>query len=195
MSNMNPEVDEYLTKAKKWEDVSRELRRIALDCGLTEELKWGKPCYGFEDSNVAIIQGFKDSCALMFFKGALLEDPAGVLEKPGPNSRVGRRIPFTAVGQVVEMEPVLKAYIDEAIEAEKAGLEVQVDRTPEPVPKELQERLDDDPALKTAFEALTPGRQREYILYFSGAKQAKTRRARVERYVQKILDGKGMRDR
>lgn len=194
MSETNPDVDEYLSNATSWKDETRELRRIALECGLTEELKWGKPCYAFDGSNVAIIQGFKASCALMFFKGVLLDDPDDVLKKPGPNSRVGRRIEFTSAREVVEMEPTLKAYIAAAIEVEKAGLEVELEDNPEPIPAEFQERLDEDPSLKAAFEGLTPGRQRAYILYFSGAKQSKTRASRVEKYVPKILDGKGMRD-
>ena len=191
---MDSKVDEYLSKIEKWQEETEELRRIALDCQLTEELKWGKPCYSFEDSNVVIVQGFKETCALMFFKGVLLDDPDDVLEKPGPNSRSARRIPFTGTREIVEMEPTIKAYIQEAIEAEKAGLEVELEENPEPIPEEFQRKLDENPALRTAFEGLTPGRQRAYILYFSGAKQSKTRTSRVERYEQKILDGKGMRD-
>lgn len=194
MNSMNPEVDEYLSKAKKWREEMEELRTILLDCGLTETLKWGKPCYSFQESNIAIIQPFKKSCALMFFKGVLLEDPEDVLEKPGENSRIARRIPFTGVQEVVEMEPILKAYIDEAIEAEKAGLEVDVEEKTEPIPEEFQKKLDENPDLKTAFNELTPGRQRGYLLYFSDAKQSKTRKRRVEKYVDKILDGKGLRE-
>ena len=191
---MNPKVDDYLSQLDKWQEESEELRRILLDCGLTEELKWNKPCYTFDDNNIVIVQGFKKCCALMFFKGVLLEDPEDILVKPGPNTRAARRAEFTNVRDIVEMEPVLKAYIDEAIEVEKAGLEVEFEEESEPIPDEFQEKLDEMPALKTAFEALTPGRQRAYLLYFSGAKQSKTRASRVERYVQKILDGKGMRD-
>ncbi|MBN2731287.1 MAG: YdeI/OmpD-associated family protein [Balneolaceae bacterium] len=171
-----------------------ELRTILLDCGLTGELKWGKPCYSFQDSNIAIIQPFKESCALMFFKGVLLEDPEGILEKPGKNSRIARRIPFTSVQEVIEMEPILKEYIEEAIEAEKAGLEVDVEKKKEPIPEEFQQKLDENPDLKVAFNDLTPGRQRGYILYFSDAKQSKTRTRRVEKYSDKILDGKGLRE-
>lgn len=194
MSEMNSGVDEYLEKANQWKAASEELRRIALDCGLTEELKWGKPCYTFEGNNVVIIQGFKEVCALMFFKGALLDKSDGVLKKPGPNTRAARRIEFACVGDVVEMEPTIKAYIEEAIEAERAGKEVKLEQNPEPIPEEFQQRLDEDPQLETAFKGLTPGRQRAYILYFSGAKQSKTRSARVDRHVERILDGKGMRD-
>lgn len=191
---MNPKVDEYLSKAKKWPEEMEKLRATCLDCGLTEALKWGKPCYTFQESNIAIIQPFKKSCALMFFKGVLLEDPNGILEKPGKNSRIARRISFTSVQEIFEMEPVLKSYIDEAVKAEKAGLEVDVEENPEPVPEEFQKRLDENIALKTAFEALTPGRQRGYLLYFSGAKQSKTRERRVEKYIPHILKGKGLND-
>lgn len=191
---MDPEVDEYLEGADQWREVFEALRAIALDCGLGESLKWGKPCYTFEGSNVVILQGFKAHCALMFFKGALLEDPDDILVKPGPNSRVARRVEFTDAGQVAELEPALRAYIAEAIAAEKAGLEVELEDNPEPVPDEFQRKLDEMPELKAAFEELTPGRQRAYILYFSGAKQSKTRTSRVEKYIPKILDGKGMRD-
>ncbi|MDR8393978.1 YdeI/OmpD-associated family protein [Aliifodinibius sp. S!AR15-10] len=191
---MNPEIDKFLNSAKQWQEEMEQLRMISLDCGLTEELKWGKPCYSFQNSNIVIIQPFKESCALMFFKGVLLEDPNDVLEKPGENSRVARRIPFTSVQEIVEMEPILKRYIFEAIEAEKAGLEVDLEEKPEPIPEELQKKLDENPALKTAFEELTPGRQRGYILYISDAKQSKTRERRVEKYIPKILDGKGLHD-
>lgn len=191
---MNPEIDEFLSRADKWQKEMKQLRTICLDCGLTEELKWGKPCYSFQESNIAIIQPFKKSCALMFFKGVLLEDPEGILEKPGKNSRIARRIPFTGVQEIVEIEPAIKTYIQEAIEAEKAGLEVDVEEETEPIPQEFQKKLDENPDLKAAFEALTPGRQRGYILYFSDAKQSKTRKRRVEKYVDKILDGKGLRE-
>jgi uncharacterized protein YdeI (YjbR/CyaY-like superfamily) len=192
MNRMNPKVDEYLRRAKKWQEEMEKLRRIGLDCGLTEELKWGKPCYTFQKSNIVIIQGFKEFCALLFCKGALLNDPKGILKKFG--WRAARRIPFTNVREIVEMEPALKAYIYEAIEAEKAGLEVNFKRNPEPIPEEFQNKLDEIPALKVAFEALTPGRQRAYVLYFSGAKQSKTRESRVEKYMQRILNRKGLDD-
>ena len=189
---MNPKVDEYLRKAKKWQQEMKKLRQISLACGLTEELKWGKPCYTFQESNVVIIQGFKEFCALLFCKGALLKDPNGILKKFG--WQAARRIPFTNVREIGEMESVLKAYIHEAIEAEKAGLEVKLKKNPEPIPEEFQKKLDEIPALKAAFDALTPGRQRAYILYFSGAKQHKTRASRVEKCMRQILNGKGLND-
>src|SRR6266480_5879211 len=166
MNSMNPKVDESLRKAKKWREEFEKLRAIILDCQLTEELKWGKPCYTFQKSNVVIIQGFKEFCALLFCKGALLNDPNGILKNFG--WQAARRIPFTNVREIVEMEPSLKAYIHEALEAEKAGLNVNYKKDPEPIPEEFQKKLDEIPALKAAFDALTPGRQRGYILYFSG---------------------------
>ena len=191
---MNPKVDAYVRRSEKWPEEMTELRPILLGCGLTEEIKWGKPCYSHDGGNIVILQEMKEFLALMFFKGALLNDSEGVLEEQGPNSRSARRIRFTSVDDVARLTDTVKAYIDEAIEVEEAGLEVG------PAPElllveELQNRLDQDTKLKAAFEALTPGRQREYNLYFSGAKQAKTREARVEKYAQKILDGKGFRDR
>jgi uncharacterized protein YdeI (YjbR/CyaY-like superfamily) len=192
MSAMNPQVDEYLRKAKKWQPEMEKLRRISLGCGLTEELKWGKPCYTFQKSNIVIIQGFKEFCALLFCKGVLLRDSNRILKKFG--WQAARRIPFTNVREIVEMEPILKAYIHEAKEAEKAGLKVNFEKNPELIPEELQNKLDEIPALKTAFAALTPGRQRGYILYFSAAKQSKTRESRVERCMQQILKGKGLND-
>ena len=192
MNKMNPKVDGFLTKAKKWQEEMKKLRGITLGCGLTEELKWGKPCYTFQKSNIVIIQGFKEFCALMFCKGALLKDPNGILNEFGWQS--ARRIPFTNVLEIVEMEPILKAYICEAIDAEKAGLKVRLKKKPEPIPEELQDKLDEIPALKAAFDGLTPGRQRGYILYFSAAKQSKTRASRVEKCMPQILKGKGLDD-
>ena len=192
MNRMNPKVDGYLRKAKKWQEEMEKLRRISLACGLTEELKWGKPCYTFQKSNIVIIQGFKEFCALLFCKGALLNDPSGILKKFG--WQAARRIPFTNVREIGEIEPSLKAYIREAIEAEKAGLKVTLKKNPEPIPEEFQNKLDEIPALKAAFDALTPGRQRGYILYFSGAKQSKTRESRVEKCIRKILKRKGLND-
>ena len=189
---MNPRVDEYLRKAKKWQEEMKKLRRSVLDCGLTEELKWGKPCYTFQESNIVIIQGFKEFCALLFCKGALLNDPNRILEKFG--WQAARRIPFSDVREIVKMEPILKAYICEAIQAEKAGLKVNYKKNPEPIPEEFQNKLDEVPALKTAFDALTPGRQRGYILYFSAPKQSKTRESRVKKCMQQILNGKGLND-
>jgi uncharacterized protein YdeI (YjbR/CyaY-like superfamily) len=193
MNGVNRKVDGYLRRSK-WQEELEKLRMIILDCGLTEELKWGKPCYTFQNSNIVILQGFKESCALLFAKGALLSDPNSILEKPGESTQAARRIPFINVREIVEIEPVLKAYINEAIEAEKAGLEVEFKKNPEPIPEELQNKLDENPALKTAFRALTPGRQRGYILYFSAAKQSKTRESRVEKCMPQILNGKGLND-
>ena len=192
MNRMNPKVDEYLRKAKKWQEEMKKLRRFSLDSGLTEELKWGKPCYTLQTSNIVIIQGFKEFCALLFCKGALLKDLHRILKTFG--WQAARRIPFSNVREIVEMEPILKVYIHKAIEAEKAGLKVNLKKNPEPIPEELQNKLDEIPALKTAFDALTPGRQRGYILYFSRAKQSKTRESRVERCLQQILKGKGLND-
>jgi uncharacterized protein YdeI (YjbR/CyaY-like superfamily) len=191
---MNPKVDGYLRKAKKWQEEMEKLRMIILDCGLTEELKWGKPSYTFQKSNIVIIQGFKEFCALLFCKGALLNDANGILKKPGENTQAARRIPFTNVREIVEMEPILKAYIHEAIEVEKAGLKVDFKKNPEPIPEEFQNKLDEIPALKAAFDALTPGRQRAYILYFSAPKQSKTRESRVEKSMQRILNGQELND-
>ena len=191
---MNPKVDACLSKAKKWQKELKKLRMILLDCQLTEELKWGKPCYTFRESNLAILYGLKESCAVGFLKGALLKDPNGILIKPGEHSQSGRWIKFTSVREIVEMEPILKTYIHEAIAAEKAGLKVEFKKNPEPIPEELQNRMDEMPALKKAFKALTPGRQRGYILYFSAAKQSKTRESRIEKWMEHILNGKGMQD-
>ena len=190
---MNPKVDEYLRKAKKWQQEMKKLRQISLVCGLTEELKWGKPCYTFQESNIVIIQGFKEFCALLFCKGALLKDPNGILKKFG--WQAARRIPFTNVREIGEMESILKAYIYEAIEVEKAGLKVELKKTTEfAMAEEFQKKLDEIPALKAAFDALTPGRRRAYILYFSRAKQPKTRESRVAKCMREILDGKGLND-
>jgi len=194
MNRMNPKVDGYLSKAKKWQEEFKKLRMIILPSGLTEELKWGKPCYTFQDSNILIIQGFKEYCALTFCKGALLRDPKGILIQQTKHVQAARQIRFTNVREIVNMESILRAYIHEAIEAEKAGLKVHFKKNPEPIPEELQNKLDEIPALKTAFEALTPGRQRGYILYFTAAKQSKTREARVEKWMAQIRNGKGLDD-
>lgn len=193
---MNPKVDKFLSKARQWQKEMEQLRIICLDCGLTEELKWGKPCYSFQENNIAIVQPFKESCALMFFKGMLLKDTENILEKPGENSRIGRRLLFTSVEEIAKTESILKTYIYEAIEVEKKGLKIpKKEKTELEYPKELQQKLDYNSALKTAFEELTPGRQRGYILHFSRAKQSKTRKRRIEKYIPKILDGKGIHDR
>jgi uncharacterized protein YdeI (YjbR/CyaY-like superfamily) len=191
MNKMNRKIDKYLRRSQ-WQEELEKLRKISLACGLTEELKWGKPCYTFQNSNIVILQGFKEFCALLFTKGALLKDAKGVLKKFG--WQAARRIPFTNVREIVEMEPILKAYIREAMEAERAGLKVTYKKNPEPIPEELQNKLDENPALKTAFRALTPGRQRGYILYFSAAKQSKTRESRIEKWMPQILNGKGLND-
>jgi uncharacterized protein YdeI (YjbR/CyaY-like superfamily) len=195
MNGMNPKVDAYLGKAKKWREEFEKLRMIILDCGLTEELKWGWPCYTFQNSNIVLVHGFKEYCALLFFKGALLNDANGILIQQTENVQAGRQIRFTNVREVVEMEPILKAYIYEAIEVEEAGLKVDFKKNTELIfPEELQKRLDEIPALKTAFDALTPGRQRAYNLYCSAPKQSKTRQSRVEKCMPQILNGKGLDD-
>jgi uncharacterized protein YdeI (YjbR/CyaY-like superfamily) len=192
---MNPKVDEFLSKAETWKEEYEKLRKIVLDCELTEEFKWMHPCYTFEKKNVVLIHGFKEYCALLFHKGALLQDAHGILIQQTENVQAARQIRFTNVQEIVEMEPILKAYIYEAIEVEKAGLEVNLKKTSEYIiPEEFQNKLNEIPALKTAFEALTSGRQREYILHFSKAKQSKTRESRVEKCMQKILSGKGLND-
>ena len=190
---MNPKVDGYLRKAKKWQEEMEKLRMIILDCGLTEELKWGWPCYTFQKSNIVLIHGFKEYCALLFFKGALLKDPKGILIQQTENVQAARQIRFSNVREIAKMKPILKAYICEA--KEKAGLKVNYKKTSEfRVPEEFQNKLDEIPALKTAFNALTPGRQRAYIFYFSAPKQSKTRESRVEKCMQQILKGKGLND-
>ncbi len=195
MNYTNPKVDFFFKKAKKWQSAFEQLRVIALNAGLTEELKWGVPCYTFEDSNIVLIHGFKEYCALLFHKGVLLDDPLGVLIQQTENVQSARQMRFTDVDEIIEMEPVIKAYIINAIEVEKSGLEVTFKETKEfNMPAEFQAQLDTNAELKEAFEALTPGRQRGYLLYFSGAKQSKTRTSRVEKYTPKILAGKGLND-
>jgi uncharacterized protein YdeI (YjbR/CyaY-like superfamily) len=195
MTKMNPKVDAFLNRAKKWHDELEKLRMIILGCDLTEELKWGVPCYAFKKGNVVLMHVFKEYCALLFFKGALLKDPSGVLIQQTKNVQAARQIRFTSVEEIVEMEPILKAYIDEAIALEKAGLKVSFKNPAEfIIPQEFQRKLDEIPALKKAFGALTPGRQRAYILHFSAPKQTKTREARVEKCMKQILEGKGLND-
>jgi uncharacterized protein YdeI (YjbR/CyaY-like superfamily) len=192
---MNPKVDFYFSKAKKWQEEIRKLRMIVLDCGLTEELKWGVPCYTLEKKNIVLIHVFKEYCALLFFKGALLNDDKGILIQQTENVQAARQIRFTNVKEIVKMERTVKAYIHEATEVEKAGLKVDLKKTEEfKTPDEFQNKLNEMPALKNAFEALTPGRQRAYKLYFSAPKQSKTRETRVEKCMQQILDGKGLND-
>ena len=193
---MNPSVDFFFEKPSQWQSAYRKLRSIALDCGLTEELKWGCPCYTWKGANVVLIHGFKEYCALLFHKGALLQDTDDILIQQTENVQAARQIRFTSLEQIQKMEAVLKTYIYQAIEVEKAGLKVELKKTREyKVPEEFQKKLDENPNLKTAFEALTPGRQRGYILYFSAPKQSKTRVSRIEKFIPKILEGKGFHDR
>src|ERR1700704_1824088 len=196
MNNMNPKVDFYFSKAKKWQKELEKLRMIVLDCGLTEELKWGVPCYTFQKSNIVLIHVFKEYCALLFFKGVLLNDAKGILIQQTKNVQAARQIRFTSVREIAKMKPILKAYIHEAIEVDKGGLKVPFKKTKEfSMPEEFQNKLNKNPALKKAFKALTPGRQRGYLLYFSAPKQSTTREARVETCQQQILNGEGLNDR
>ncbi|HTF17155.1 MAG TPA: DUF1801 domain-containing protein [Chryseolinea sp.] len=192
---MNSKADFYFRKSEKWHKELAPLRTIVLACGLTEELKWGVPCYTFGESNIVLIHVFKEYCALLFFKGALLKDADGILVQQTKNVQAARQIRFTNVREIVGAKALIKAYVKEAMEVEKSGLTVKLKKATEfDIPEEFQNKLDDIPALKAAFYALTPGRQRGYILHFSSAKQAKTREARVEKYRQHILDGKGLDD-
>jgi uncharacterized protein YdeI (YjbR/CyaY-like superfamily) len=192
---MISKVDNYFSKVGKWQKELKKLRKIVLDCGLTEELKWGFPCYTFEKRNIVLIHDFKEYCALLFFKGALLKDAKRILVQQTKNVQGARQVRFTNVREIIEMEPILKAYANEAIEAERAGLKVSYKKTSDfIIPEEFQNRLDEMPALKTAFDALTPGRQRAYIFYFSQPKQSKTRQSRVEKCMQQILNRKGLDD-
>jgi uncharacterized protein YdeI (YjbR/CyaY-like superfamily) len=208
MKTLNPKVDAYLSigcmrcpngatpncKVHTWPEELKKLRSIILDCGLTEDLKWGMPCYTSQNRNIVLLAAFKEYCSLGFFNGALLKDPNGLLIKPGENTQAGRQFRFTNVQQIIEIEPTLKAYIREAIEVEKAGLKVPLKKHPEPIPEELQNKLDKIPAFKAAFAALTPGRQRAYILHFSAPKQSQTRQSRIEKCMPQILKGKGLHD-
>jgi len=192
---MNPKVDFFFDRAKKWQAEFEKLRTICLDCGLTEELKWGCPCYTFEKRNIVLIHGFKEYCALLFFKGALLKDAKGILIQQTKNVQSARQIRFTSAREIVKMKPILKTYIREAIEVERAGLKVPLKKTKEfGVPEEFQNKLSNDRALKKAFKTLTPGRQRGYLLYFSAPKQSKTRESRIEKSIPQILKGKGLND-
>ncbi len=194
-SKLNPKVDAFLSESDKWRKEFEKLRSIILDCQLTEELKWGRPCYTFQNENIVLIHGFKEYCALLFFKGVLLKDAHGILIQQTENVQAGRQIRFTSVREITGMTTLLKTYIREAVEVEKAGLKVPHKKTSEfNVPEEFQRKLDDNPALKTAFGALTPGRQRGYLLYFSAPKQSKTRESRVEKCTRQILSGKGLND-
>ena len=194
-SIMNPKVDWFFDKATKWQKEFEKLRAIILDCGLIEELKWGQPCYTFQNTNIVLMHGFKEYCALLFFKGALLNDPNGILIQQTENVQVARQIRFINVREIVKMERILKAYIYEAIEVERAGLKVKLKKTSDfKIPEEFQSKLDKMPALRKAFDALTPGRQRGYIFYFSQPKLSKTRESRVKKYVKQIINGKGLDD-
>ena len=191
----NPKVDAYLRNAKKWQKEFEQLRRIAQEFEFTEELKWGHPCYTLQSKNIVLMHGFKEYCALLFFKGALLKDPQGILVKPGEHTQSGRQARFTNVREITRLKPVLTAYIQQAIDVEQAGLKIKLRKTSDlEVPEEFQAKLDESPALKTAFYSLTPGRQRAYLFYFSQAKQAKTRASRVEKFAPQILKGKGLND-
>jgi len=192
---MNPKVDFYFNKAKKWQGEVRKLRNIILDCGLTEELKWGCPCYTLQKNNIVLIHDFKEYCALLFFKGALLHDADNILIQQTENVQSARQIRFTNIDEVIEREAIIKAYVFEAIEVEKTGLEVEFKKTADfKVAEEFQDKLDGSAVLKTAFEALTPGRQKAYLLHFSAPKQSKTREARIEKWIPQILNGKGLND-
>ncbi len=196
MNSMNLKVDWFFTKATKWQEAYAELRTIVLDCGLNEELKWGVPCYTFQNNNIVLIHGFKEYCALLFHKGALLKDENGILIQQTENVQAARQIRFTSVKEINKITKVLKAYIKQAIEVEKAGLKVEMKKTTEfKMPEEFQTVLEDMPELKKAFYALTQGRQRGYMLYFSQPKQSKTRESRIEKYLEKILRGQGLDDK
>jgi uncharacterized protein YdeI (YjbR/CyaY-like superfamily) len=195
MNKTNPKVDFYFSKSEKWQEEVKKLRMIVLDCQLTEELKWGVPCYTFQNSNIVLIHEFKEYCALLFVNGALLKDANGILIQQTENSQAARQVRFTNLQEIVEQETILKAYIAEAIELEKAGSKVNFKKTTEfTIPEEFQHKLSETPALKTAFEALTPGRQRAYLLYFSAPKQSQTRESRIEKCLPQILNGKGLND-
>ncbi len=192
---MNPKVDEFLSRTGKWQKEFKKLRSIILECGLTEELKWGNPCYTFQNKNVVLIHGFKEYCALLFFKGALLNDNNSILIQQTKNVQAARQIRFTNVREIAKIKSIIKTYIYESVEIEKAGLKVKLKKTSEyKVPEEFQNKLNEMPDLKKAFKALTPGRQRAYLFYFSQAKQSKTRESRIEKYIQQILNGKGLND-
>ncbi|MBZ4188124.1 YdeI/OmpD-associated family protein [Niabella beijingensis] len=191
---MNPKVDFYFDKGK-WQEEIKLLRKIVLDCGLTEELKWGCPCYVFEDRNIVLIHVFKEYCALLLFKGALLQDPEGILIQQTENVQSARQIRFANTREITSQAAAIKSYIYEAVEVERAGLKVPLKKTRDyAIPEEFQKQLNKSSALKKAFETLTPGRQRAYLFYFSQAKQSKTREERVEKYIPKILEGKGLED-
>jgi uncharacterized protein YdeI (YjbR/CyaY-like superfamily) len=195
MDETNPKVDIFINRAQQWQEEYKKLRLIVLNCGLTEELKWGVPCYTYQQKNIVLIHGFKEYCAILFVNGALLKDPKGILVTQTENTQAARQVRFTNLREIVAVQSLLEAYIYEAIEVEKAGLKVNYKKTAEfKMPEEFQHKLDETPALKAAFEALTPGRQRAYLLYFSAPKLSKTRESRIEKYVPQILIGKGLND-
>ncbi len=194
-NNRNPKVDAFIGRAKKWQKELELLRSIVLECGFDEEIKWGHPCYTVDGKNLFVLQGFKEYCAIMFFKGALLKDPKHILIKTGENTQAGRQLRFTDIAQIIKIEKTIKLYIREAAAVEKAGLKVERKRISEyAVPEELKIQFDKNPKLKTSFESLTPGRQRAYLLFFSSAKQSQTRESRIAKFIPKILNGKGMDD-
>jgi uncharacterized protein YdeI (YjbR/CyaY-like superfamily) len=196
MTSRNPKVDAYVARAKRWQEELAALRSILLEGGLTEELKWGKPCYTVEGANVVLIMPLKETCALLFTKGALLEDPKSLLIQPGENSQSARQMRFTSVAEITKLKTTLKSYIKRAVEAEKSGLKIEFNKSSDLVyPKEFQDELDRNSALREAFHALTPGRQRQYHILFTGAKQSATRQSRVEKAIPLILDGMGLNDR
>jgi len=195
MNKTNPKVDAFLSRTKKWQEEFEKLRSIILDCGLIEELKWGVPCYTFQKQNIVLIHGFKEYCAILFVKGALLKDSKHILIQQTENVQAARQVRFTNVHEIVKLKTVLKAYVKEAIEVEKSGVKVNFKKTTEfKTPQEFQNELEKNSALKAAFQALTPGRQRAYLLYFSAPKQSKTRESRIEKHMPQILKGKGLND-
>jgi uncharacterized protein YdeI (YjbR/CyaY-like superfamily) len=192
---MNPKVDAFVGEPGKWQEAYKKLREIVLGCGLEEDFKWGCPCYTHDGHNVVLIHGFKEYCALLFFKGALMQDPKGILIQQTENVQAGRQIRFTTAAEITKLAKTLKTYIKDAISVEKSGQTIDFKETEEfEMPEELINKMDEVPALRYAFDSLTPGRQRGYILYFAGAKQSATREARIEKYLPKILDGKGLKD-
>lgn len=191
---MNPKIDEHIDQSKQWKDEMNALRTIILDCQLTEDLKWGKPCYSFQGKNIVIIQGFKEYFALLFFKGGIMKDPKHFLVKMGENTQAGRQMRFENVQDILDKKSIIRDYIFEAVEIEERGEKVEIKKEATPIPEEFQIKLNENPELKSAFESLTPGRQRAYLFYFSAPKQSKTRESRIEKSIPSILEGKGMND-
>jgi len=191
---MNPKVDEHINQSKQWKNEMNALRTIILDCQLTEDFKWGKPCYSFDGKNIVIVQGFKEYFALLFFKGGIMKDSKQLLVKMGENTQAGRQMRFENVQDILGKKEIIKDHIFEAVEIEERGEKVEIKKKTTPIPEEFQIKLDENPKLKTAFDALTPGRQRAYLFHFSAPKQSKTRESRIEKSIPNILDGKGMND-